>query len=256
VSVRRVPKAAVRARMAQTGETHQQAQSALSKQVPEHHLLPPETDQPCVGRCISEFRLADRSGRDGGSMVTCARCLGNVCVACGNAPVDEPFAQCERCSAVIAWQERADQRRARCAGCRCISQALARTSDSDSASEFCDSCHEPICFQCQRQPVVGCFEICDTGCAVDHGYGSEDDIEAQYCQELREEVDDAVGLIVKLGGGTRRQVFARVHRAMQARLADATSEQLYAVLQEAGGWIWQLRNGGGRTGEETTSSVR
>jgi hypothetical protein len=236
--------------MAQTGETHQQAQSALSKQVPEHHLLPPETDQPCVGRCISEFRQADRDGHDGGSMVTCARCLGNVCVACGNAPVDEPFAQCERCNAIIARQERADERRARCAGRRCISRALAGTSDSDSASQFCDSCHEPVCFVCQRQPVVWCFELCDTGCDIDDGYGSEVDIETQYRRELREEVDYVVGLIVKLGGGTRRQVFARVQRAMRVRLAGATSEQLYAVLQEAGGWIGQLRNHG-RPGQQT-----
>lgn len=224
--------------MARTSETYQQAQNALSKQVPVHPLVPPETDRPCLGRCASEFSQADRSGYDGGSMVVCARCQGSICVECGSAPVEEPFARCNRCAEAIDRHERAERLRARCAGRRCISQHLADPSyaDSDSAVNICNSCYEPICY-CGRQPVENFLDWCDTGCnEYDYGF------EAQDRHDLKEQVRYAAGLIVKLGGGTYRQVFARLHRAMEARLADASTDQLHAGLEQARNWERQLRD--------------
>ncbi|MFC0439650.1 hypothetical protein [Kutzneria buriramensis] len=69
---------------------------------------------------------------------------------------------------------------------------------------------------------------CDTGC-YDYDYGSE----TREHYELQGQLRYAAGLIVKLGGGTRRQVFARLHRTMGARLADASTEQLHAGLEQA-----------------------
>jgi hypothetical protein len=255
VSIRRISKAVVRERTARTGETHQQAQIALSKQVPVHHFAPPATDRPCIGRCISEFSQADRDGYDGGSMVACARCPGSVCVECGRAPVEEPFARCEQCAETIGKYERTERLRRRCAGRRCISQDLARTSDSNSAVYTCDSCHGPICF-CERQPVENVGDWCDTGCDsdyddADYDYHYDDDgfdIRNPH-EELREQVRYAVGLIVKLGGGTYRQVFARLYRAMGARLADASIDQLHAGLQHARDWEQQLRHKVGRASQ-------
>lgn len=245
VSIRRVSKAAVRERMARTGETHQQAQNALSKQVPVHHLVPPETDRPCVGRCASEFSQADSGGYDGGSMVVCARCPGSVCVECGRAPVEEPFARCERCTETIGKYELAERLRARCAGRRCISQDLAHTSDSDSAVYICDSCYEPICY-CGHQPVENFGDWCHTGCD-DYDSDYDGGFEAlDHHEELQEQVRYAAGLIVKLGGGTYRQVFARLYRAMGARLADASTDQLHAGLEHARDGERQLRNKVGR----------
>lgn len=227
----------MRKRMAQTGETYQQAQSALSKIVPPHYLLPPDSDRPCVGRCESEFSLADRGGWDEGSMVACARCPGSVCVECGHAPVEEPLARCERCAAAIEGWQRAERLRARCASRRCVSRARAGTSDSEWASNICDACDEPICW-CGDAPVENIGEWCDRGCDY---YYDEDWADEQQRHELRQQFDYAVGLLVKLGGGTRRQVFARLHRVMQAKAADATIDQLHAGIEHAGTWERQLR---------------
>lgn len=235
--------------MARTGETHQQAQTALSKQVPAHYLVPPATDRPCVGRCASEFSQADGGGYDGGSMVACARCPGSVCVECGRAPVQEPFLRCERCAETIGKLERAERLRARCAGRRCISQDLAHTSDSDSAPYICNSCYEPICF-CGHQPVENFGNWCDTGCDdydSDYAPDYDDGFAPRDHHELQEQVRYAAGLIVKLGGGPRRQVFARLYRAMGARLADASIDQLHTGLEHARDWERQLRNKVDRT---------
>jgi hypothetical protein len=104
VTTKRVPKDAIRARMAATGETHQQALAAIRAQVPERHLLAPD-DGPCVGRCLSQFLAAEAQGRDSGSMVDCAKCPGNVCVECGRAAADAAFACCPACS-VLADAEK------------------------------------------------------------------------------------------------------------------------------------------------------
>jgi hypothetical protein len=80
---RRIPKTAVRARMAETGETYQQAQTAQSRVVPRHFVMPPADAQPCIGRCQSEFSLAGEARSDGESMVACGRCpdqsVSNAC---------------------------------------------------------------------------------------------------------------------------------------------------------------------------------
>jgi hypothetical protein len=251
VSIRRISKAAVRERMARTGETHQQAQIALSKQVPVHHLAPPDTDRPCIGRCISEFSQADHAGYDGGSMVACARCPGSVCAECGRAPVEEPLARREPCAETIGKYERAERLRRRCAGRRCISQDLARASDSNSAVYTCDSCHGPICY-CGHQPVENVDDWCDIGCGSDyddyHYYDDGFDVRNPR-EELQDQVRYVVGLVVKLGGGTYRQVFAGLYRAMGVRLADASIDQLYAGLQHTRYWERQLRNKVGRASQ-------
>lgn len=117
----------------------------------------------------------------------------------------------------------------------------SRHSDSDSASFICDSCYEPICY-CGHHPVENLFGWCDTGCD-DYDYGYYDDgSEARDHHELQEQVRYAAGLIVKLGGGTYRQVFAGLHRAMQAKLGDASTDQLHTGLSHARDWARRLRN--------------
>jgi hypothetical protein len=95
MTTRRVPKDAVRTRMASTGESYQQALAAVRAQVPEQHLLP-QDDGPCVGRCLSAF-LATIDGPGGGPMTDCARCPGQVCLDCGRAPVETALARCAGC---------------------------------------------------------------------------------------------------------------------------------------------------------------
>lgn len=211
--------------------------------MPAHYLVLPATDRPCVGRWASEFSQAG-GGYDGGSMVTCAHCPSSVCVECGRAPVEEPFGRCERCAETIGKLERTERLRTRCAGRRCISQDLAHTSDSDSAVNICNSCYEPICY-CGHQAVENFGDWCDTGCD-DYDFDYDDGYEEAWDHHrLQEQVRYAAGLIVKLGGGPRRQVFARLYRAMGARLADASIDQLHAGLEHARDWERQLRNKAG-----------
>jgi hypothetical protein len=222
--------------MAETGETYQQAQTALSRVVPRHFVMPPADDEPCVGKCQSEFSLAGEAGSDGGSMVACGRCPGSVCVACGCRPVAEPFARCERCEEEVGGWETAERLRERCAGRRCVSRARAGTSDSDSASNICDSCDEAICW-CGEEAVEDIFDWCG------RCWSSEPDLydDDQDRRELEEAFHYAAGLIVKLGGGTRRQVYAQLCRSMRVKVGDATVDQLRDGLSHADQWERRLR---------------
>lgn len=224
--------------MAETGETYQQAQIALAKLSPVQSSIPQESDRPCVGRCESEYLSADRQGRDGGSMIACAHCPGAVCVECGTAAVEEPFARCEQCASVIERWERAERLRSRCAGRRCISKSRAGTADSDSADHICDSCDGPICW-CGYSPVEDWWGWCDHGCLDDKR--SDEWSDQQERHDLQQQFEYAAGLIVKLGGGTRRQVFAQLHKIMKAKLPDASIEQLMTAVEHARDWERRLR---------------
>src|SRR5882724_7171757 len=97
MTTRRIPKNKIRAGMAATGQSYQQALASIRAQVPDSHLLAPD-DGPCVGLCLSGFLAADADGCDGGSMVDCAHCPGHVCVECGRASVDVALAHCRNCA--------------------------------------------------------------------------------------------------------------------------------------------------------------
>jgi hypothetical protein len=242
MSTKRIPRQVVRARMAETGETYQQALAALDLQVPDHHLLTPPDDTDCVGRCLSQFLAADAGGDDGGSMIECAYCPGSVCVECGRSPVAEPFACCATCEALLEGARRREQLALRCNGRTCISRRLAGTSDSDSASVTCESCGWPICF-CGSVPVETPQSFCDQCDRLDDGYDDvaeiwEEDDRRQALEWLR----DLARLIVVEGGGTRRQVHARLGRALgQRHWNDADLEALYTAVSLAQDWLQQLR---------------
>ncbi|MBB5801225.1 hypothetical protein F4560_000993 [Saccharothrix ecbatanensis] len=175
-------------------------------------------------------------------MVACGRCPGYVCVECGRVAVEEPFMRCERCDEAIETWERFERLRARCAGRRCVSRARAGTSDSDSADSICDSCDEPICW-CGAEPV----DFYGGWCDHDHGWSDDSEwSEHQDRHNLQRRFDYAVGLIVRLGGGSRRRVFARLHRAMRAKVADADIDQLREGIEHAGDWERKLRANTGR----------
>ncbi len=240
MTTRRVPKDAVRTRMARTGESYQQALAAIRAQVPQRHLLPPD-DGPCVGRCLSAF-LATMDGAGGGSMTDCARCPGQVCVECGRAPVETALARCAGCEEALATIARDRRLAERCAGRTCISRLHAGTSDADSACTTCDSCWEQICL-CGRAPVEEPDVLCDR-CEAMHDEG--DWWVEKDRQDLLERLDYLAGLIAKLGGGKRRAVHHALRGQLASRRDDADYDELYDAVRYAEKWVERLRAADGR----------
>ncbi|MEU7823065.1 hypothetical protein [Catellatospora sp. NPDC049133] len=230
----RLPKSAIRARMAATGESYQQASTALLRQVPSSWIQPPPCDVDCVGRCESVFLANDRAGRDGGSMTACAACPGVVCFECGRQPVKAPMERCGTCAAEVERASVDARLAARCAGRVCISSARAGTSDADSAALTCETCGDPICLFCQHRPAPDRWQSC-TECVIDHGWS--EDLEAR---EVRDALHYLAGLIVHRGGGSYRAVYARLGAWAGARLGEAGLEQLERCLRQAEDWAGRL----------------
>ncbi|MEV0453832.1 hypothetical protein [Catellatospora methionotrophica] len=230
----RLPKSAIRARMAATGESYQQAASALLRQVPDSWTQAPLDDVDCVGRCESVFLASDRAGRDAGSMTACAACPGAVCFECGRQPVKAPMERCDSCAGEVERAAVEATLVARCAGRTCVSRNHARTSDADSAMMTCEPCREPICLFCQRRPVSDWFQSC-TECVIETGW-SED----LAVLEVRRDLHYLAGLIVRRGGGSYRTVYARFGAWAGARLSEARLEQLDRCMWQAQNWAGSL----------------
>ena len=247
MSSNRIPKQVTRTRMAQTGETYQQALVAIRAQVPATHLAVPD-DGPCVGRCLSVFLANDADGQDGGSMLDCACCPGLVCVYCGRANVAEPYGQCDSCTDALDELAREQRRHdrdqrlaARCAGRLCISEARAGVSDRDSATFYCHTCGEPICF-CGQRPVENPLDFCNSCDVYEKGW--EERSREEYRRQLVEQLEYQVGLVVKLGGGRYRDVRRTLVKQLSVRdPADAEAEELEQAVHDANCWIQRLREG-------------
>lgn len=195
-------KTLARQRAALTGQTYQEALADLRAQ-PSGRIYPPvPSESSCVGGCLSTFRATDAVDRDGGSLIDCSRCTGYVCVECGQALIAEAFERFADCASAIAKLERDARLTTRCAGRTCISRQRAGTSDSDSASNICESCDGYICF-CGRVPVETYAGFCDP-CYDDVGDAPRDEGEDRL--KLLEELDDLASRICKRGGGSLRQV--------------------------------------------------
>ena len=172
-------------------------------------------------------------------MVDCAYCPGAVCVECGRAPADEPFARCDSCAQAIERLQREQRLRERCAGLRCISREPADRErgyfdSSDGASWYCASCDESIC-PCGTPTDDG--GLCER-CGLD---GEPDDWEMQERDRLLQYLHYDAGLIVRLRGGTYPQVYARLAAAVGSRMAEASYEQLCDGLDAARQWVSELR---------------
>jgi hypothetical protein len=232
---KRALKTLARQRQMETGESYQEALAAIRSLESLRGYLPAPSTSPCVGLCQSDFLAADAAGRDAGSMVDCAHCLGPVCVECGRAPVAEAFASCATCRTAKAASKRDARLTARCAGRTCISSEQAGTSDADSASFICESCGDWICLGCGRVPVEDSLDFCD------HCGEDADDVDAQWEQEDREQLlaclDDQIVRIARRGGGTLRQVRRVLDKLLGARRTDATYEQLHNAVSQAADWL-------------------
>jgi hypothetical protein len=237
----RIPKSTVRARMAATGETYQQALSGLQRQVPQSWLQPPEDSSSCVGRCRSVYLANDAAGHDAGSMTRCAYCPGAVCVECGKAAVTQEFEVCPPCTQAKQRLERDALLAERCAGMECISRAKAAPAHydySDSDMVTCKPCGEPICF-CGRPRLD--YEAMCGGC-----YPYDDDgswWEAEEIPQRRATLRYLAAVIKKLGGGSYAEVYACLAAAMGARIGHANLEQLGDGLEHAWEWKRRLRHG-------------
>jgi hypothetical protein len=155
---------------------------------------------------------------------------------CGRAPVAEAFERCVDCASAIAKIEREARLKARCAGRTCISRERAGTSDSDSASNFCESCDGYICF-CGRTPVETYMGFCDP-CYDDIEYTPLDEDEDR--QRLLGELDDLAIRIWKRGGGPLRQVRRTLDKELGVKRASAPYEKLWNLCDFAGQWLSRL----------------
>lgn len=142
-------------------------------------------------------------------------------------PVDEPFARCERCAVAIhkyewtngvvhyarvtvAFPEPLLRRRIRTRRPSSASPATSRSASSADANQWRDSSR-------RATPAVKSTTAATAARAS---------TKQHTARTPQEEVHYTVGLIVKLGGGSYRQVFARLHSAMHAKLAEASVDQL------------------------------
>jgi hypothetical protein len=232
---KRALKALARRRQMETGESYQEALATIRSSESGRMYLPAPSTSPCVGQCQSDFLAADAAGRDAGSMVDCAHCLGPVCVECGRAPVAEAFASCGTCRTARTASERDARLAARCAGRTCVSSELAGTSDADSASFTCESCCDWICLGCGRVPVEDSLDFCDR-CGED-----ADGVDPRWEKEDREQLlaclDDLVIRIARRGGGTLRQVRRVLDKSLGARRTDASYEQIHNTVTHAADWL-------------------
>ncbi|MFI1195353.1 hypothetical protein ACH4T9_19140 [Micromonospora sp. NPDC020750] len=236
-----VLKRLVRARMASTGETYQQALAAIRADVPPHHLHAPDGDI-CVGRCRSTFLAAADAGHDGGSMVDCAHCPGAVCLECGRAAVEEAFGRCLPCNQGVDRMARNQRLAQRCGGRACISgDQLGDTGDF--AFTICGACDEAICHDCGQQPVEHPATLCDICNAHSpyEGVWDERDDRRRQLQRL----EYLAGLVVKLGGGTYREVYRALGWTLGPGWRDSASyDDLHRATTYAEEWAFRLRTGG------------